>query len=92
MGCKQRSGLTSNILFNEYTSSIVDLTVADDEELAVDEAFADIGVVNGDVLYSTLSWVVVEFDRHIVGVERIYLYLHLAIYFLNGYSTIYHAP
>ena len=83
---------SSSRLFYESTSSIVCLAIADDEELAVDDALADIGVVNGDVFYSTLSWVVVEFDRHIVGVECIYLYFHLAIYFLNGYSTIYHAP
>ena len=76
-------------LFYESTSSIVCLAIADDEELAVDDAFADVGVACSDVLNRALNWVVVEFHRVIVRVESIYLHLHFAINLLDSYSTIY---
>ena len=48
-------------LFYESTSSIVCLAIADDHELAVDDALADVGVASIDILNRTLNWIVVEF-------------------------------
>ena len=58
-------------LFYESTSSIVCLAIADDHELAVDDALADIGIACSDVLNRALNWVVVEFHRVIVRVKCI---------------------
>ena len=80
---------SSSRLFYESTSCIVCLTVADDEELAVDDTLADVGITSSDVLNCTSNWVVVEFHRVIVRVESIYLHLHFAINLLDSYSTIY---
>ena len=52
---------SSSRLFYEGTSSIVCLAVADDIELAVDDALADVGVAGIDILNRTLNWIVVEF-------------------------------
>ena len=48
-------------LFYESTSSIVCLAIADDYELAIDDALADIGIASIDILNRTLNWIVVEF-------------------------------
>ena len=48
-------------LFYESTSSVVCLAVADDIELAIDDALADIGIASIDILNRTLNWIVVEF-------------------------------
>ena len=48
-------------LFYKSTSSVVCLAVADDIELAIDDALADVGVAGIDILNRTLNWVVVEF-------------------------------
>ena len=48
-------------LFYESTSSVVCLAVADDIELAIDDALADVGVASVDILNCTCNWVVVEF-------------------------------
>ena len=58
-------------LFYESTSSIVCLAIADDHELAVDDALADIGIACRDVLHRALNWVVVKFHRVIVRVKCI---------------------
>ena len=63
----------------------------DDKELTVDEALAAIGVASRDILYSTLSWVVVEFYREIIRVDCINFKTQFSIDLLNGYSTIYQA-
>lgn len=57
---------SSSRLFYESTSCIVCLTIADDYKLAVDEALADIGVVNGDVFYSRCICVEMQLHRQIV--------------------------
>ena len=76
-------------LFYESTSSIVCLAIADDYELAIDDALTDVGVVCVDVLHCGSSTIIVEFHRVIVRVESIYLHLHFAINLLDSYSTIY---
>ena len=48
-------------LLYESTSSVVCLAVADDIELAIDDALADVGVAGIDILNRTLNWIVVEF-------------------------------
>ena len=48
-------------LFYKSTSSVVCLTIADDYQLAIDDALADIGVVVSNILNRTLNWIVVEF-------------------------------
>ena len=54
-------------LFYESTSSIVHLTIADNYHLAIDNAFADVGVASCDVLNSTnYSSLVVKCHRHVV--------------------------
>ena len=48
-------------LFYKSTSSVVCLTIADDYQLAIDDALADVGVAGIDILNRTLNWIVVEF-------------------------------
>ena len=48
-------------LLYKSTSSIVHLAIADDYQLAVDDALADVGVAGIDILNRTLNWIVVEF-------------------------------
>ena len=48
-------------LLYKSTSSIVHLAIADDYELAIDDALADIGIASIDILNRTLNWIVVEF-------------------------------
>ena len=48
-------------LFYESTSSVVCLTIADDYQLTIDDALADVGVAGIDILNRTLNWIVVEF-------------------------------
>ena len=48
-------------LFYESTSSVVCLTIADDYQLTIDDALADVGIVCIDILNRTCNWVVVEF-------------------------------
>ena len=57
---------SSSRLFYESTSSIVCLTIADNYQLAVDDALADVGVASSDILNRALNWVVVEFNRDII--------------------------
>ena len=52
---------SSSRLFYESTSSIVCLTIADDYQLTIDDALADVGVAGIDILNRTLNWIVVEF-------------------------------
>ena len=52
---------SSSRLFYKSTSSVVCLTIADDYQLAIDDALADVGVAGIDILNRTLNWIVVEF-------------------------------
>ena len=54
-------------LFNECTSSVVGLAVADDEQLAIDEAFCHLGIILIDILYcSSICWRVMDFHRYLI--------------------------
>lgn len=54
--CTSRASQASNTswarLFYECASSVVGFAITVDEKLAIDEALADIGAINIDVLYS----------------------------------------
>ena len=83
---------SSSRLFYESTSSIVCLAIADDEELAIDDALTDVGVVCVDVLHCGSSTIIVEFHRVFIRVDCIHLKFHFAINLLDGYSTVHQAP
>ena len=53
-------------LFYESTSSIVCLAIADDHELAVDDALADVGIAGYNVFNSSSSFAEVQLHWQII--------------------------
>lgn len=53
-------------LFYECTVGVVSFAVADDEELTIDEAFADIGIINSNILNCCIICVEMQLHRQIV--------------------------
>ena len=67
----------------------VGFTIADDEQLAINKAFCYVCVILINILYrSTMCRLIVERNRHVVGVHSIYLYFEFATYILHSHCTI----
>ena len=78
------------MLFYTYTSSGINLVVADDEELTVDELLVNrVARSILHVLYRRYGWVIQDFDWQIVGVDSIYIQNNVSIYLLHSHLSCY---